>query len=56
MLDRAIPPQAKRSVLEEAEWEDDIPDNAPSEQGALQREVMRQCEFACGLRCAGELG
>ncbi|KAH7093938.1 hypothetical protein BKA62DRAFT_721672 [Auriculariales sp. MPI-PUGE-AT-0066] len=43
-LDRVVPPQVKRSVLEEAEWEDDVPVpfGGDAETGALEREMLRQ--------------
>ncbi len=42
-LDKALPLAKKRSALEEAEWEDE------GDAGALDREIMMQCTFRCGL-------
>jgi hypothetical protein len=38
-INRVLPVSKKRTALEEAQWEDD------SEEGALEREMLMQCEF-----------
>jgi deoxyribose-phosphate aldolase len=41
MVDRVLPLGKKRTALEEAEYEDD------DEEGALEREMLMQCESLC---------
>lgn len=48
ILDRVIPAPVKRSVLEEAQWEDDMPGG---ESGALDREMMLQCASRVYVDC-----
>ena len=38
VLEKALPGQQKRTALEEAQWEEE------SEEGALEREMLMQCE------------
>ena len=45
VIAKVLPVTKKLNALEEAEWEEE------SEEGALERELLSQCQFCCFFSC-----